>query len=71
MYVSEMADECGVNPRDITSIIYCRLVDVGRIPLVGRRRQIPQDMVGDFQRELTRLGKIEPSIVELIQGESV
>ena len=50
--VSEVAQEIGCRPRDISDAIYSRRVDTADCPIVGGRRLIPSSMIAEFRRIL-------------------
>jgi len=52
--VSEVARRLGVPPRVISTAFYERRLDDGRCPVVGHRRRIPEDYVGEIAAAVRR-----------------
>lgn len=49
-----------IRPRDISDLLYKRVLDVGRCPIVGDRRMIPRDYLPTVLEVLQSRGLIEP-----------
>jgi hypothetical protein len=59
--VSQVARRLGVRPRDISDLFYIRKLSDQRAPLVGGRRLIPADYLGEVRAALERAGRLVPS----------
>jgi hypothetical protein len=59
--VSEVAEQLGANPRDISTAFYCRKLDPTRCQIVGGRRLIPESYIGEIARVLREAGKLQPA----------
>jgi hypothetical protein len=62
--VGKVARELGVKPTVVSSLIYRRVVDVDRCPVVRGRRAIPRDLVPQIADELRSRGLL-PAPVEV------
>lgn len=49
---------CPVRPRDISTLLYDRVIDDSRCPVVGTRRVIPLEMLPDIEAALIARGVI-------------
>jgi hypothetical protein len=62
--VGMVAQELGVKPTLVSSLIYRRVVDVDRCPVVRGRRVIPRDLVPRIADELSSRGLL-PATAEV------
>ncbi len=64
--VTDAADELSaqagemIRPRDISDLLYKRILDVNRCPIVGDRRMIPRDYLPTVLEVLRMRGLITP-----------
>jgi hypothetical protein len=60
---SELSAQAGVTvrPRDISDLLYKRILDVNRCPIVGDRRMIPRDYLPTVLEVLRDRGLISQS----------
>jgi len=54
--VSEVARRLNARPRDISDLFYRRELSDKRCPIVGGRRLIPEDYLGEIRAALERKG---------------
>jgi len=52
-FVSEIAREVGCRPRDISDLLYARLLPDHDCPIIGGRRLIPDDLIPEIRRLLS------------------
>jgi len=60
--VSEVAEQLGVRPRDISDLFYARKLDANRCPIKNGRRLIPRAYVRRIEAVLQEAGVL-PSAV--------
>jgi len=56
--VSQVADELGCRPRDVSDAFYNRALDGSKVLMVAGRRAIPLEYVPEIRRVLTESGKL-------------
>ena len=56
--VSEVAQELGCRPRDVSDAFYNRILDNERIIIVAGRRAIPLEYLPEIRQRLTERGKV-------------
>jgi hypothetical protein len=59
---SDVARLLGCRPRDISDAFYARILDEGRILIVGGRRAIPADYVPEIRAKLVEAGKLQAAM---------
>ena len=57
-HVSEIARQLGTRPRTISDLFYSRQLSDETCPIVGGRRLIPDDYVGEIERLVRERGLI-------------
>ena len=57
--VSQVADELGCRPRDVSDAFYNRDLDGSKVLMVAGRRAIPLEYVPEIRRVLAESGKLQ------------
>jgi hypothetical protein len=57
--VSEVARRLGARPRHIADLFYQRRPDDKRCPVIGGRRIVPVDYLGEIEAVLREQGRLE------------